>query len=113
MPVKFIDIVESEHVDEGLHLIGIKEMAHDVEMSSAVGETRTVADRTGRHHDGFGNIGGQRFAQRLHSVEHSGVRGSLDRDALRSDCDPVCLGVIGLQPGFKFHRSLYPCFRQK
>lgn len=47
MPVEFVDLVQREDVDVGLHVLDREEMAADVEHRPAVGERGLVADDAG------------------------------------------------------------------
>ncbi len=112
MPVKTIDVVEGAHVDEGLDLIDIEEVADNVEVGTAVAEAGRVVNDGLRHGDRLGKIDRKRLAQGLHAVEHSRGRCTLNGDTFRGDCDAVGFGIIRLQAGFQLDDALRSAYRQ-
>lgn len=71
MPVKYVQLVHGEDVDETLHLVYGPEMTPGVEHSAAVCEAGFVADDD----RGYCSVGSDELAECLQGVEH-GLRGA-------------------------------------
>ena len=74
MPVKAVDVVQGEQVDEAFHTVDRHEVARHVEFHAAVAEARCIVHMRGRNADSsFAFLSGVQvrkgFAQCLHTVE--------------------------------------------
>ena len=99
VPVKGVDVVKREHVDEALHRVGGEEVARHIEVSAAVREAGFVSDRHSRKNDIVLACLGDSLAQGLHTVECACGGGAVNGYALGSDCKLIRLGVFALQSG--------------
>ena len=89
MPVEFVDLVQREDVDVGLHVLDREEMAADVEHRPAVGERGLVADDAG------GNLSsGDQLLEAAKPVQHRLGRRCRDRYALSADFQKVLFGFV-------------------
>ena len=89
MPVEFVDLVQREDVDVGLHVLDREEMAADVEYRPAAGERGLVADDAG------GNLSsGDQLLKASKPVQHRLGRRCRDRYALSADFQKVLFGFV-------------------
>ena len=89
MPVEFVDLVQREDVNVGLHVLDREEMAADVEHRPAVGERGLVADDAG------GNLSsGDQLLEASKPVQHRLGRRCRDRYALSADFQKVLFGFV-------------------
>lgn len=100
MPVKYVQLVHGEDVDETLHLVYGPEMTPGVEHSAAVCEAGFVADDD----RGYCSVGSDELAECLQGVEH-GLPGSLREfrryGASRQECTPRRRGTGMSGDGFR------------
>ena len=95
VPVETVHVVQGEHIDELLDRVGREEMAGNIEVHTAIGETRIVVDADGRKFDihSYG-YGGDRLAQGLYAIENAGVGCSGDLDAVLADQQTVAFRML-------------------
>ena len=94
VPVEAVHIVKRKHVDEALHGVDRKEVARHVEVGTTVAEAGIVGHRHGREHYCPTLHYGQSLAQGLHTIEHTGRRGSCDGHAIGIHHETVALRII-------------------
>ena len=94
MPVEAVHVVEGKNIDKLLDRVGREEMAGNIEVHTAVRETRIVVDAGCRKCDihSFGH-GGDRLAQGLHAIEYAGVGCPGDLDAVLAHQQAVAFRV--------------------
>ena len=89
-----VHIVQGKNIDELLDRIYREEVPGNIEVHTAIRETRIVVDTGGRKFDvhSFGH-GGDRLTQGLHAIENTGVGCSGDLDAVLADQQAVAFRV--------------------
>ena len=94
VPVEAVHIVQGKNIDELLDRIYREEVPGNIEVHTAIRETRIVVDTGGRKLDvhSFGH-GGDRLTQGLHAIENTGVGCSGDLDAVLADQQAVAFRV--------------------
>ena len=116
VPVKAVDVVQGEQVDEAFHAVDRHEVARHVEFHAAVAEARCIVHMRGRNANGrFSFLSGvqvrKRFAQCLHTVECARIVGTGDGDLPCIDIDAVAFCPQILIVGEGAHRKRRNAFR--
>ena len=116
MPVKAVDVVEGEQVDEAFHAVDRHEVARHVKFHAAVAEARCIAHASRGNADGrfsflFGVQMRKGFAQCLHTVECARIIGAGDGDLPCVHVDAVALSPQILCVGERAHRKRRNAFR--
>ena len=116
VPVKAVDVVQGEQVDEAFHTVDRHEVARHVEFHAAIAEARCIAHMRGRNADGrFPFLSGvqmrKRLAQCLDAVECARIVGAGDGDLPCIDIDAVAFSSQFLGVGEGAHRKRRNAFR--
>ena len=90
-----VHVMQGQHVDEAFHRVGGEEMTRNIEMQSAVGETRRVVDgHCRKFHLHVLRIGRDGLAQCLHAIESTGRSSARDLNAVFVHCQTVAFRVF-------------------
>ncbi len=98
MPMQAVHVVESHHVDKGLHFVHRKEMAGYVNVRSSVAEARVIVDFYGRQYRDTVLFHRDGLTQRLDAIKHAGLACSGDGHAIRRYLQLISFRIFGGQP---------------